>query len=53
MKQIFKVGDRVIWKSEAGWVSGKIVNVHSKDLDWKGYTHHASKDDPQYEIKER
>jgi hypothetical protein len=51
MKQGFKVGDRVIWNSEAGRVSGKIVKVHTKDLDYKGYTHHASKDDPQYEIK--
>ena len=51
MKQRFKVGDRVIWKSEAGLVSGKIVKVHTKDLDYKGYTHHASKDDPQYEIR--
>jgi hypothetical protein len=51
MKQSFKVGDRVIWNSEAGRVSGKIVKVHTKDLDYKGYTHHASKDDPQYEIK--
>ncbi len=51
MKQIFRVGDRVMWNSEAGWVSGKIVKVHTKDLAWKGYTHHVSKDDPQYEIK--
>jgi len=51
MKQRFKVGDRVTWNSEAGRVSGKIVKVHTKDLDYKGYTHHASKDDPQYEIK--
>jgi hypothetical protein len=51
MEQRFKVGDRVIWNSEVGRVSGKIVKVHTKDLDYKGYTHHASKDDPQYEIK--
>ena len=51
MKQRFKVGERVIWNSEAGRVSGKIVKVHTTDLDYKGYTHHASKDDPQYEIK--
>ena len=51
MKQSFKVGDRVSWNSEAGRVSGKIVKVHTKDLNYKGYTHHASKDDPQYEIK--
>jgi len=30
---------------------GKIMKVHRKDVDYKGYTHHASKDDPQYEIK--
>jgi len=51
MKQRLKVGDRVIWNSEAGRVSGKIVKVHTKDLDYKGYTHHASKDEPQYEIR--
>ncbi|MDQ3330112.1 MAG: DUF2945 domain-containing protein [Planctomycetota bacterium] len=47
----FKVGDHVSWNSEAGHVSGKIVKVHKKDFDWKGYTHHASADDPQYEIE--
>ena len=51
MKKRFKVGDRVIWNSEAGRVGGAIVKVHTKDLDYKGYTHHASKNDPQYEIK--
>ncbi len=51
MKQRFKVGDRVRWKSEAGWVGGEIVKVHTKNLDFKGYAHHASKDDPQCEIK--
>jgi hypothetical protein len=51
MARKFKVGDRVTWNSEAGHVSGKIIKVHSKDLDYKGYTHHASKDDPQYEIQ--
>jgi hypothetical protein len=25
--------------------------VHTRDTDWKGYTHHASRDDPQYEIR--
>ena len=47
----FKVGDHVTWNSEAGHVSGKIIEVHTKDADYKGYTHHASPDDPQYEIK--
>jgi hypothetical protein len=47
----FKVGDHVSWNSEAGRVRGRIIKVHAKDVDWKGYVHHASKDDPQYEIK--
>jgi hypothetical protein len=25
--------------------------VHTKDVNYKGYIHHASEDDPQYEIK--
>lgn len=25
--------------------------VHTKDTDYKGYTRHASADEPQYEIK--
>jgi len=51
MTRRFKVGDRVSWNSEAGRVSGKIVKVHTKDVNYKGYVHHASKDEPQYEIK--
>ena len=51
MPQKFKVGDHVTWNSEAGHVSGKIIKVHTSDFDYKGYTHHATKDDPQYEIK--
>ena len=47
----FKVGDHVTWNSEASHVSGKIIKVHTNDVDYKGYTHHASEDDPQYEIK--
>jgi hypothetical protein len=46
----FKVGDHVIWNSEAGHVSGRIIRVHTSDVDYKGYTHHASPDAPQYEI---
>ena len=38
------------WNSEAQ-VSGRIIKVHTRDVDYKGYTHHASTDDPQYEIK--
>ena len=51
MASKFKVSDHVTWNSEAGHVSGKIIKVHTKDADYKGYTHHASPDDPQYEIK--
>jgi hypothetical protein len=47
----FKVGDHVSWNSEAGHVSGRIVKVHTKDTDYKGHTHHASREEPQYEIK--
>ena len=47
----FKVSDHVTWNSEAGRVSGQIIKVHTKDVDYKGYTHHASPDEPQYEIK--
>jgi hypothetical protein len=51
MSRQFKVGDHVKWNSEAGHVSGKIIAVHTRDFDYKGHTHHASPDDPQYEIK--
>jgi hypothetical protein len=47
----FKVGDHVSWNSEAGRVSGTVIKVHTANVDYKGYVHHASKDDPQYEIK--
>ena len=51
MHRPFKVGDHVSWNSEAGRVSGKIIKVHREDVTYKGYVHHASKQDPQYEIK--
>jgi Hypervirulence associated proteins TUDOR domain len=51
MTKRFTLHDRVSWNSEAGRVSGKIVKVHTKDVNYKGYVHHASKDEPQYEIK--
>lgn len=47
----FKVGDHVSWNSEAGRVSGHIIRVHTRDVDYKGYTHHASHEEPQYEIR--
>jgi Hypervirulence associated proteins TUDOR domain len=51
MSKKFKVGDHVIWNSEAGYVRGRIIKVHTRDVDYKGHTRHASNNDPQYEIK--
>ena len=51
MASTFKVGDHVTWNSEAGHVSGRIVKVRTKNVNYKGYVHHASKENPQYEIK--
>ena len=51
MCKVFKVGEHVSWNSEAGRVSGRIVQAHTRDVNYKGYVHHASEDDPQYEIK--
>jgi len=47
----FKVGDHVSWNSEAGRVSGTIIKKHTKDFNYKGYTHRATEEEPQYEIK--
>lgn len=51
MADTFKVGDHVRWNSEAGWVSGHVIKVHTRDFDYKGYTHRATPDSPQYEIR--
>ena len=51
MAKRFQIGDHVTWNSEAGRASGTIVKVHTSDVDYKGYTHHASRGQPQYEIK--
>jgi len=50
MSKGFKVGDRVRWNSEAGWVSGVITKKITSNMNFKGYTHHASRDAPQYLI---
>ncbi len=47
----FKRGDHVSWNSEAGRVSGTITRVITSEIESKGYTVHASRDEPQYEIK--
>jgi hypothetical protein len=51
MAQDFKVGDHVEWNSEAGRVRGKIKKSITSAITFKGYTVHASKEDPQYLIK--
>lgn len=51
MSTRFQVGDHVSWNSEAGYVSGRIIRIHTQNVEYKGYTHHASQDEPQYEIK--
>ena len=50
-KRRFRKGDHVSWNSEAGRVSGKVVKVITSEIQFKGYTVHASDDEPQYEIK--
>lgn len=51
MTQRFRVGDHVSWNSEAGRVRGHITRVVTSTIRFKGYTVHASRDEPQYEIK--
>lgn len=51
MNKIFKHGDRVEWNSEAGIVRGIVVKKVTSDVRFKGYVHHASKDEPQYIIR--
>lgn len=47
----FRIGDRVSWNSEARRVRGTIVKVITSSIRFKGYIVHASKEDPQYQIK--
>ena len=47
----FNLGDKVSWNSEVGRVSDTIIKIHRKDFDYKGYTHHAMKEEPHCEIK--
>jgi DUF2945 family protein len=51
MAHEFKVGDHVEWNSEAGRVRGTILRKITSEIDFKGYTVHASKEQPQFLIK--
>ena len=50
MAHEFKVGDHVEWNSEAGRVRGTIKKKITHEITFKGYTVHASKEEPQYLI---
>lgn len=47
----FRIGDHVSWSSEAGRVSGVIRKKISTPIKFKGYTVHASSEEPQYLIE--
>ena len=51
MSQAFKVGDRVEWNSEAGYLTGTITKKVTTELNFKGYVRHASEKDPQFIVK--
>ena len=51
MRGEFKTGDHVSWNSEAGRVSGIIRKEISAPILFKGYTVHASREEPQYLIE--
>ena len=51
MTNDIKVGDHVGWNSEAGHVRGTIQKKITSAITFKGYTVHASKEEPQYLIK--
>jgi hypothetical protein len=51
MAHNFKVGDHVEWNSEAGRVRGTIQEKVTSEITFKGYTVHASEEEPQYLIK--
>jgi hypothetical protein len=51
MAKDFKVGDHVTWNSEAGYVTGIIQKKITSEILFKGYTVHASPEEPQYLIK--
>ena len=51
MDNDFKVGDYVEWNSEAGRVQGTIKKKITSEIEFKGYTVHASLKEPQYLIK--
>ena len=51
MSKTFKRGDHVEWNSEVGRVRGTVMKKVVSNVEFKGYTHHATKEEPQYLIK--
>jgi len=51
MASDFKRGDHVEWNSEAGLVLGTIQKIVTREITFKGYKRHVSKEEPQYIIK--
>jgi len=51
MPQVFNVGDHVSWNSEVGRVRGIIIKKFTSVITFKGYKVHASREEPQYQIK--
>lgn len=51
MSHTFQVGDSVTWNSEAGYIDGAVTKIHVREFEFRGRTRHASKDEPQYEVK--
>jgi hypothetical protein len=51
MSKTFKRGDHVERNSEAGRVRGTVVKKVVSEVKFRGYTHHATKKEPQYFIR--
>ena len=51
MTSDFQRGDHVEWNSEAGRARGTIQRKVIREITFKGYRRHASKEEPQYIIK--
>jgi hypothetical protein len=47
----FKRGDHVEWNSGAGRVRGTIQKKVTREITFKGYRRHASREEPKYIIK--
>ena len=51
MTSDFQRGDHVEWNSEAGRVRGTIQKKVTREIVFKGYRRHASKEEAQYVIQ--